>query len=179
MQKWTGRFRHEPNRLTAASTPRTARSPPPRCPHLHALRAHTPALSAPPRCPHLRWQGRSKESLDWRFCPCEISRAKSREISRAKSRDFTRSSRAKFRVRNRAISRAKLRQIFARGISPHLRARYARSLRSPDTLFDFAQIGHFIGVRVDTLAPTPHDITAPDTRTCRPSIRLCAAPDTL
>jgi hypothetical protein len=28
-------------------------------------------------------------------------------------------------------------------------------LRSPDTLFDFAQIGHFIRVRADTLTPTP------------------------
>ena len=43
---------------------------------------------------------------------------------------------------------------------PDLRA---RSLRKPDTLLDFAQIGHFAGCRADTLAPTPQDTTARDT----------------
>ena len=36
-------------------------------------------------------------------------------------------------------------------------------LRKPDTLSDFAQIGHFIGFRVDTLASTPQDTTVRDT----------------
>ena len=49
---------------------------------------------------------------------------------------------------------------------------YSRErLRKPDTLFDFAQIGHFIGFRVDTLAPTLRTLrheTLSESVSCRP-----------
>ena len=47
---------------------------------------------------------------------------------------------------------------------------YSCVLGAYDTLFDFAQIGHFVGFRVDTLASTPQDTTARDT------LRECLVP---
>ena len=107
--------------------------------------------------------GRSKESLDWRFCPCEISRAKSRETPLAPPRcaPVLVGSGVQRREQNNTIvhdddniSHFAFRiSHFAFRIS-HFAFRTRERLRKPDTLFDFAQIGHFIGFRVDTLAPT-------------------------
>ena len=63
-------------------------------------------------------------------------------------------------------------------LSPAVSYRSSRErLRKPDTLFDFAQIGHFIGFRVDTLAPTLRTLrheTLSESVSCRSVLRVGA-----